>query len=506
VSFASLAQPSIEPLIDRFAEASDVTLLVGAGASMEADLPSWAELVEKLLMTVAESRAELSTPETKAQWVEQTLERDDLLGAGAVVEVMANTSLDELVPEKLYGPGGPADVAPGEIAGQVAYLRSCFGSDLEILTTNYDDLIEEALVATGLPRSGVKSYVTNRSPDKRKPDAVGVVHLHGLAGRTGEPTRIVLTEEHYHRMQRGSSWQERLVTQRLERSICLFVGMSLADPNLIRYLYGYKQSQARKHAAIFVRQGEPACPDDVRAIREEATQRRWGRCGVEAIFVDHFADAAQLLYEIGYRKKVGPAYEPVGVRAGRLIERTERALLFADRPAAEFAGRQVALSRLLRELLGDVLDLALAGEQAPDDEKLALALWLTDTAGKELTGWAHSDRAHQDPATIFPVEITANSEWVSIQTICRGMRTELDRNTYASRWRFVRGLPLIMNEPSRLAIGCLTISSNKPAAESVLAQMSPDRRAAVHLALIETIRGVVSHFAESDGPSVPDAS
>jgi hypothetical protein len=66
-----------------------------------------------------------------------------------------------------------------------------------------------------------------------------------------------------------------------------------------------KQWVARKHAAIFVRQGEPRCPSDVRAMREEATRLRWKRCGIEAIFVDHFADAAQLLYEIGYCMHAG---------------------------------------------------------------------------------------------------------------------------------------------------------------------------------------------------------
>jgi hypothetical protein len=474
-----------------------VTLLVGAGASMEADLPSWPELVSKLLMTVAQARDELATADAKKAWVDQTLERDDLLGGAAVVEVMATEPLDELVPKQLYGDDGPSGFVPGEIARQVAYLRSCFGSQVEILTTNYDDLIEEALIAAGVPRGQIRSYVTNRRPEERARDAVGVVHLHGLAGRGGQPQKIVLTEEHYHRMQRGSSWQESLVTERLEKSVCLFVGMSLADPNLIRYLYGYEQSPTRKHAAIFVRQGEPLCPVDVRAMREEATSRRWARCGVEAVFVDHFADAAQLLYEIGYRKHVGSVYEAVGVRAARLIGHAERELLFVGRPQREFAARQVALSTLLRQLLDDLLGVALAGERVPGDERLALALWLISPDGTHLTGWAHSDRAHQDPATISPIEISATSDWIAIRTVCRGVRAELDRDTYASRWRFVRGLPLIMDDPSRLLIGCLTISSTKPGCDSVLNRMPPDRRAAAHQALIETVRRVVAHFTDA---------
>jgi hypothetical protein len=502
VSFASLAQPSVGPLVDRFATADHVTLLVGAGASMEADLPSWPDLVSKLLMTVADSRDELATPATKRNWVQQTLERDDLLGAGAVVEVMAVRSLDELVPEQLYGAEGPSGFAPGEIAHQVAYLRSCFGPSLEILTTNYDDLLEEALIAGGVPRGQIRSYIVNRTLEQRAPDTTGVVHLHGLAGRAGPPKKIVLTEEQYHRMQRGDSWQETLVTERLENSVCLFVGMSLADPNLIRYLYGYEKSDAKQHAAIFVRQGEPSCPPEVRAMREEATAKRWGRCGVEAIFVDHYADAAQLLYEIGYRREAGESYQSPGSRADGLLDLVEKRLLLTEAGRAPFANRQVVLSGWLRDMLYTVIESAL-GDVPPADEKLALALWLMSRDGTHITGWAHSDRAHQDPATISPIEIASASDWVAIRTVCRGARVDLDRDNYASRWHFVRGLPLFVRQPSRLLIGCLTIASSKPGKESILTMMPPDRRAAVHDALLTVMRRIIDATPELPDPGAP---
>lgn len=485
-----MAQPAVGPLVERFATAGHATLLVGAGASMEADLPSWPDLVSKLLTTVADARDELATPEAKSGWVRQTLERDGLLGAGAVVEVMAARPLDELVPEQLYSDEGPSGFVPGEIAHQVAYLRSCFGSGLEMLTTNYDDLIEEALIASGISRGHVRSYVVNRTLEQRAPGVAAVIHLHGLAGRASPPKRIVLTEEHYHRMQRGRSWQETLVTECLENSVCLFVGMSLADPNLIRYLYGYKKSGTRRHAAIFVRQGEPSCPPAVRAMREEATARRWGRCGVEAVFVDHYADAAQLLYEIGYRREAGGSYELVGTRADALLDRVETRLLLTTADRELFANRQVVLSAWLREMLYSVIESAL-GDPPPADEKLALALWLMSRDGTRITGWAHSDRAHQDPATISPIEIAAASDWVAVRTVCRGARVDLDRDNYASRWRFVRGLPLFVHQPSRLLIGCLTIASSKPGRESILTTMPADRRAAAHDTLLAVMRAII---------------
>ncbi len=493
MSVASLDSASVDDVIDRFGTATETTLIVGAGASMEALLPSWPALVERLVRRVAEDHPLLTSQDAKDDWTRRTLQQDDLLGAGAIVEVMASDALDELLPEELFRPGGPTAFEPGPIAHQVAYLRRCFGESLSILTTNYDDLIERALLAGGYAKKDIKSYVRRRTA--LPAGAVPVTHLHGYAGRDSPPKQLVLTEEHYHRMQRGTSWQEQYVTERLETSLCLLVGTSLTDPNLIRYLYGYEQSSERRHAAIFVRQGDlDDVAEEVRAVREEAVRKRWGRCGIEAIFVDHFGDAAQLLYEIGLKGRLGQGYERVPARAASAIRRIEERALLLGRTDEEFAGRQIDLSRWLRETLRLTLATAL-GSDPPPDEKLALALWLLSQDGRMLTGWAHSDRAHQDPATIEAVPIRPASSWVAVRTVCQGVRVELDRHSEVSRWRFIRGLPLLIEEPWRLLIGCVTISSTKPSTESVLATLPSEAKAAFHQGLIDALQPPFTRIA-----------
>jgi hypothetical protein len=482
-------------LIERLASAGDLTLLVGAGASMEAGLPSWRALIEQLLAKVAAELPELENDE-QSDWVAATLERDDLLGAGAVVGVMAKGKLDELIPAELYEGRGAEAFAPGPIAHQVAALREIWGERAEILTTNYDDLLEQALMDAGTARTNIRSYTQNREPGKRAAGTIAVTHLHGLAGREGTPKGIVLTEEHYHRMQRGTSWQEQLVTERLQGSACVFVGMSLADPNLIRYLYGYRAPEKPRHVAIFVRQGEPRASAAVRAAMEEAARRRWGRCGVQAIFVDHFADAAQLLYEIGYRKTVGSEdYLPITERAGEVIGCFERGLAVSDQPT--FAERQVALSSGLRELLEDIVVFTLSIAGLDVEETLAVTLWMLDEDGTGLVGWAHSDRAHQDPSTVTPVSLSAASNWVSVRTLCQGTIMEFDRDTYASRWHFVRGLPLVITEPTRLPLGALTISSDRPGETSVLTKMPESIEAALHSALQSVAQRLIATIIEA---------
>ena len=178
---------------------------------------------------------------------------------------------------------------------------------------------------------------------------------------------------------------------------------------------------SRRHAAVFVRQGDlEHATSVVRGGREEAIRRRWQRCGVEPVFVDHYSDAAQLLYEIGYRRDNSRPYEPVAARAARTIRQIERTLFVTDASDDAFAERQVDLSSWLRSHLYTLLATALDGGRPPGDERLALALWLLSPDGASITGWAHSDRAHQDPATVEAVPIAAGSEWVAVRTVCRG--------------------------------------------------------------------------------------
>jgi NAD-dependent SIR2 family protein deacetylase len=293
MSFASLNSPEIGQLVASLAEAQALTVVVGAGASMEASLPSWPALIERLLGRVAAADPLLPDAAAREEWVARALLQEDLLAAGAIVEVLADDELATLLPEALYSGEDPASFEPGPIAHQVANVRRCFADRATLLTTNYDDLIERALLSAGFSKRNVHSYVQSRSVDAPN---ISVTHLHGLAARGGAPKKLVLSEEQYHRMQRGSSWQERCMTERLESSSCLFVGTSLTDPNLIRYLYGYNQAVARTHAAIFVRQGETeGTSAEVAAARERCCQalgplrcagdlrRPLRRCGAAAL-------------------------------------------------------------------------------------------------------------------------------------------------------------------------------------------------------------------------------
>lgn len=275
---------------------------------------------------------------------------------------------------------------------------------------------------------------------------------------------------------------------RLLNSNCLFIGTSLTDPNLIRYLYGYRGQ--RGHVAVFVRQADALhLSPTVRQGREDALARRWERCGVEVLFVDHFADVAQLLHEVAVRHAFPSRYVSVDERAIQWLSRVESQVIGIESDAT-FALGQEFLSNQLRALLRRAIEVSTEFGADFSDEVLAAALWLSNREGTELMSWATTDRLHRDRATLEPVPIVAGSPWVSVEAFCRGARFEEDRSTYASRWRFIRGLPLRVAEGTAgdIPVGCLTLTSNLPGEASELQRMDDGLKTEFHRVLVDGMR------------------
>jgi len=479
----ALARDGVGEVVERCAESSGLTVIVGAGASVEAVLPSWTQLIERLLDRAAHNVPRLRTAKQRRAWAEETLRKDGYLGAAAVAEALSGGKLQPWLLEALFGAGGPGSFEPGPIAQQLAALYLEDPDGIRLLTTNYDDLLERGLRLWGVPEARVKSYVSSKIP---KPGDFAVTHLHGYAGRD-RVTELILSEEHYHGMQRRNSWQEKLMVEQLTKRDCLFIGSSLSDTNLIRYLYGAGNTPGRMRAAVFIRQ-EDQLEEPLRSSREQAVSARWARCGVQPLFLDHYSDVAQFVYEVRYRRHceiAGYTYIPVMDRAEAWSAVTRRD--FLGLPSEKrFRRQQARLSDALRELLETALERAVSlGAKRVRGERLQLVIWLADPEGRQLTGWVHSDRAHRDPGTVQPVEIAADSEWVSVRTYCQGTTFQRDRSNYASRWRFVRGLPLVISDFGRLPVGCLSVASTVPEQRTILTQMPPAVRAEFNRFLVD---------------------
>jgi NAD-dependent SIR2 family protein deacetylase len=458
-----LGDESTIAALDRIAEhEGPITLIVGAGASMEAGLPSWPELIGRLLNTVAEEQFE---PAVRQDWIE-VIREESLTAAAAVVHALTgdDETFVERVREALYGDNPTTVYQPQALAQQVAWMKRELGGAVKIATGNYDGLIEAALDAEGLT---VHSYIQGR---EEPAGSAAVYHLHGRLipsyPRTG---RIVLGDADYARVQQERSWQDTFMRDALDRTLCVFVGASLTDPNLIRWLYRYSTPPAaRRHLAIFVRQASPDLRPPVRAAVETATRARWAEVGVDAVFADFFGEIAQLLHEAVLRRG-GALEEPFHDRAQERFQRARQ--VFAPDEAEQLRPAQDRASAYLRQLLKGVRAIAAAGDVDLSGETLGLALWGVDHENGRVGVWAMSDRRFSEPQAVIYNNFEYRSDWVAIEAVTRGVPVEADPRVYASRWRLIRGVPIVVpaaGGPGRTISGVLTLTSMTPQAQSRL--------------------------------------
>lgn len=433
-----------------------ITMFVGAGVSTESELPSWNDLVRRLLLD-ADEEATLSA-EDRELWMEAVAAQGPLAAAAiARAHYPDEVAFRQALRAALYGGRAPRDFIPGALAGQIAWLKKELGARLRLVTANYDGLLEAALVEVGLEPV---PYVQNRSEPEGK---AAVWHLHGRLMRNRADTawardgRLVLTEGDYARST-SATWPEGFVAGCLAESLCVFVGLSMTDPNFIRWLYRYNNSDSQ-HIAVFVRQASAVPNDAVRAQLEKSAEARWQMAGVKPIWSNYFGEVAQFVHEVGLRT-LDPDALKFSERAALRLQAARASLdppdgnsfVEAQQELSEWLRDQVAAVRLIGADLG--VDLS--------DEELGLGLWVANHAEGVAELWGTSEQIWLDRNAVEQRPIHVDSRWVGVAAMVRGVPVEQDPAVYTTRWRFIRGIPVVVEAPDRSLVGSLTLTSATP--------------------------------------------
>jgi SIR2-like domain len=467
--------PDTKRSLRSIAGARMLTVIVGAGASMEAGLPSWEALVNQLL----EDGIEAQGWEQDGDWIKSYAKRNGLLTAAEIAStLLEREDLGSTVKHRLYADSDPRTLYPGPLTNAIAALQDARGRDMSVGTFNYDELIESALRSrTTTSWSTVRSYIQGRVPPR---GTVAVTHLHGLLGRE-DKGRVILTEADYQIMQNSTScWQEQWFVERLRASTCLFVGASMSDPNLIRYLHRAPRLGG-PHFALLRRDSfganDPEAPSLAARERSEAAERlRWEKLGVTVLFADNYADVAQFVWELGYLIENPTGYRSLPQRFRDWYRSEEANGCLFGRTEEGYATIQRSLHDGLREIRDDVRALLTTENARLADETLQMTLWalcLPESGSEQerVQSLAHTDRIMTAPETRETIELHATSPWTGVRCLCLGRPVDDPKDTYASRWKYVIGIPIFRESP-RTPLGAVTLSTMTPANDTVLASLS----------------------------------
>lgn len=490
-------QSAVTKAVSDLAAARRLTVIAGAGSSMEMGLPSWEDLVLGLLDDAVRAQGW----DDDREGFRAAARQSGLLTTAEIVGLLLGDGMSAAIKTRLYGANDPAALRPGPLARAIAGLQQDFGPAMRLGTTNYDDLLERALAERGPGDrwwKGVRSAVTPGAPPK---GAVVVTHLHGLLGAVVRG-RIVLSERDYQSMALRRTWQERWAIDALSDTTCLFVGASMTDANLIRYLYGAQSSRLR-HVALFKRRPADTVGEErFRARFEEAERGRWLRLGITPLYADHFSEIAQFVYEVAARRRLGTAYVPLPNRLQAWFDRESDAGALYRASDDAYAQIQRSLNARLHALCLEARQLLAAHHVDVTREKLALAvlaLFPPAAAGdpEQVIVLGTSDRIMTSAQTIAPISLGDASDWTGVKVICRGAPLDEAKDVYASRWRYVVGFP-VYSDGVRTPLGAVTISSMSPSSALELRLLPEQAREALGEFLARGVQPLLT-MATSDG-------
>lgn len=228
----------LEKLRSQYAD-GNLCIFCGAGISLDAGLPSWSVLLETLLRKAFSFERALSAdfdPELQAQLArlyQKSLNLSPLMIAQYLKNMLGNDFLAELR-NALY----PPDLRSGEVINALVELcrpRRSRNSLRSIITFNFDDLIEQALA-----KDKIKHRSIFHEGQRCAATELPVYHVHGFLPQKGKLSRdndVVFSEDAYHSQFIDSfSWANLVQLNHLNQYSCLFVGLSMTDPNLRRLL------------------------------------------------------------------------------------------------------------------------------------------------------------------------------------------------------------------------------------------------------------------------------
>lgn len=231
-----------------------LALVIGAGVSRSANLPDWPELVRRLAATVFDSHSGVALTDDERLEVQSFFESEVPASPLIVARLLQNSLRDEFagaVRTALYREPQQASRLLDQLGELCMPLRDRVGI-VGVVNYNFDDLLEVELSHRGISHRSV--YTEGDKPLKSE---LPIYHVHGFLPRNGHlnsthQDALVLSEDAYHaQFTDPFVWPNIIQLNLFRNNVCLFIGISMTDPNQRRLLeITSKKDSSVRHYAI----------------------------------------------------------------------------------------------------------------------------------------------------------------------------------------------------------------------------------------------------------------
>lgn len=473
-----------------------LTVVLGAGISMNASLPSWGNLVNKMSQAVKDPVLSEMLRRVHGDSLERRAETTIQIACA----LNKNIDAAQIIRDALYSEDEVP--TPGLLALSIGRLIAQYYPSVSVLTTNFDLVMEDALSAY-LPEVVVKPYSMDSYAawleSEQTDSELGVLHLHGVIRQGGKTPLgpIVLTDSDF--LKHGASVREAVSTA-IDSGTTLFAGLSLTDPNIVGPLYQATETANSERYGLFVPRlyGEDYNPDQYARYALAGAEFLRTKLHLRPVLLKSYSQLTQLISELGlavaepslyrrnaprdqslhygvrFKEALFAAYTAVGAhgRTGEL--NTDKALSLSRKLHQSFhsssglksilANYQKKYSSVTAQDENFGIFLWLRSLDAPPDKKYSLRLVGTSVY-THFEAWS----ARREEA------ITGNSNYAAVHAIFEGgVRVEnLEPSRNGGTWRAAVAVPVVVTESrssaliggdplDSLTIGAITLDSNKP--------------------------------------------
>lgn len=290
---------------------NDLTLFCGSGTSYDANVPTWNTLLKKLFKAAYPQNEDVPNIDEALTFLFQKKMSVSPLIIGQYLKNLLGKSFTSEIKNALY------EKCTYESNVVKAIVNLCKENLKCIITFNFDDLFENKLKEQGIKHKSIYA-----SGQRSTSEQVTVFHPHGFLPndkKTGNSDEIVFSEDGYHsQFIESFSWSNLVQLNHLDNRTCLFIGISLTDPNMRRLLdvssrkYNKSGKRERNHFIIkrrhsideFYKEGDELQVKDDRIIKiiEKIEEQDANDLGFHVIWVKGHEEIPSILDEIRHTK------------------------------------------------------------------------------------------------------------------------------------------------------------------------------------------------------------
>jgi hypothetical protein len=277
-----------------------LTLICGAGVSVQAGIPAWGDLLIRLLERMMERVAKTHALELDRAAAAEFHRRygSSSLILGKYLKNNLGRDFSRELRDALYA--SPSTTSP-LIESIVRLARpQRDGRPLDsVITFNFDGLLEENLWVQQVPNRSIFSEAIAHDSNE-----LPVYHVHGYLPRTGEiadDSELVFSEDAYHsQFMDPFSWSNLIQLNKLTQNTCLLVGISLTDPNMRRLLdVAWRKSPDKAMIHYIVKKTPTQSETDVLGrVSKLLEEQDANGLGLNVIWIDQFSDIPSVLDDL----------------------------------------------------------------------------------------------------------------------------------------------------------------------------------------------------------------